>query len=185
MRGSSRARVLLLVGPKGSGKTTIGGMLEARPGVRFLEVEAIARRVLAEAGGAIDEAYARRALSAIAGVVHAVAGEHELIVIETTGASQHAAAFLEELRLHHDVTLVRVRAPAETCARRIAERDSTRQVPVDAELVRRMHAVTEALTWPWDVVLDNDPALEPDAVERALGPWLPAPASSSERSLPR
>ena len=51
----------MLVGPKGAGKTTLGRFLEIEPGVQFLEVERIAKRVLAEMGGTIDERYARRA----------------------------------------------------------------------------------------------------------------------------
>jgi shikimate kinase len=46
---SERARILVLVGPKGSGKTTLGELLEAEPSAHFLEGEAIAKRVLAEA----------------------------------------------------------------------------------------------------------------------------------------
>ena len=37
------AAILLLVGPKGSGKTTLGRALGELPGATFLDVEAVAR----------------------------------------------------------------------------------------------------------------------------------------------
>lgn len=43
---SPRAQVVVLVGPKGAGKSTVGRALERREDVRFLHVEIIAKRVL-------------------------------------------------------------------------------------------------------------------------------------------
>jgi shikimate kinase len=170
---SPRTRIILLVGPKGSGKTTLGRVLERQPGVHFLEVEAIARRILADLGGKIDESYARRAFDAVVEGVNEVASEHRAVVIETTGASDATDHFIESLRSRHDVKLVRVRAGRECCERRIAERDSSRQVAVPPELVRAMHERTERLQLPWDVEVQNDPPLDEAAILTALRVVLP------------
>lgn len=172
---SPRTRIILLVGPKGSGKTTLGRVLERQPGVHFLEVEAIAKRVLAELGGTIDERYARRAFEAIVERVDAIAPLHRTVVIETTGASAATGHFIESLRLQHDVRLVRVRAGFECCERRIAERDPSRQVAVPSELVRSMHERTEQLQLPWDLEVHNDPPLDEAAILAAFQVVLPPP----------
>ncbi len=165
---SERATILVLVGPKGSGKTTLGRFLEGEPGVHFLEVEAIAKSVLSEMGGVIDEHYASRAFEAIAERVEQISGQYRIIVIETTGASEETPAFLGRLARAHEVSLVRVRARAETCAERIRTRDQSRQVDVTPELIAKMHERTEALSLNWDFELDNDPPMTREQVLVAL-----------------
>lgn len=162
-------RIVLLVGPKGCGKTTLGRWLEEDLGERFLEVETIAQRVLAERGGVMGEGYAQACFDAIRAAVDQL--PEPLIIMETTGAAAETQAFLDGLRAKHDVLLVRVRASANTCEWRIARRDSSRQVPVPRELIDRMHAATEALGWSWDLELDNDEGIarqEVSARVRAL-----------------
>lgn len=168
----SLALIVVLIGPKGAGKTTLGRMLERPPDVRFLEVEAIAQRVLAAMGNVIDERYARRAFEAIAAQVELMAAAPGVIILETTGASEETPRFLDTLRQRHELRLVRVNARAETCATRIAERDPSRQVQVSPELVRLMHERTEALKLTWDLELINDPPLSREHVERAFAPLL-------------
>jgi shikimate kinase len=162
----------MLVGPKGAGKTTIGRILEREAGVTFLEVELIAKRVLEAAGGVISEDYARRAFEAIAAEVLAISNGCRIVVIETTGASAETAGFITTLQKDHVVRLVRVRATAETCAKRIVERDSSRQVEVSVELIRQMHERTESLSLQWDLELKNDPLLSAEEVLPALEPLL-------------
>lgn len=148
-------RILVLVGPKGCGKTTLGRWLEERAGVSFLEVEAIARRVLEERGGPIDEAYARACFDAIRAAIDETR-DSEVMAFETTAASEETSSFLDGLREAHDVRLIRVRASADVCAHRIRSRDSSRQVEVSEDLVRQMHRRTESLDWEWDLEIDND-----------------------------
>lgn len=96
------ARLVVLVGPKGSGKTTIGQML-ARPPPTC----GSSRWIVQE--------------------IEALDGAHRVVVLETTGASDRTPGFLDALRRGHEVRMVRVHARAETCETRIAERDPTRR----------------------------------------------------------
>ena len=166
------AQIIVLVGPKGAGKTTIGKLLAREPDVRFLEVESIAKRVLAEMGNQIDESYARRAFDEFVRGVESIDRAHRVIVLETTGASDETPRFLDDLRRNHRVRLVRVRASAGTCARRIVERDQSRQIAVSPALVSEMHARSEALQLPWDLEVTNDPPLSVAEVELVFAPLL-------------
>jgi shikimate kinase len=178
----ARAKAVVLVGPKGAGKTTIGRMVEAALGARFVEVEAVARRALAEAGGAIDEAYARRAFGMILEEVEAAARGAPAVVLETTGApavvlettgaSAETPRFLAALRERFETVLVRVTASRAVCERRIAGRDQARQIQVGPDLVREMHARSLALSLAWDVEIDNEAGVGEAEVVRALRPYL-------------
>lgn len=164
--------LIVLVGPKGAGKTTLGRMLEAELGARFVEVEAIFRRVLVESGGTIDEAYVRRGFDAV--VAHLDTLADPLLVIETTGASSATTDFLATLRARHSVRLVRVEAQADLCDTRIATRDASRQIAVPPGLVREMYLRSTSLTmpWPWDLTLDNNRDLTPSELAAALRPLI-------------
>jgi shikimate kinase len=169
---ADRARVIVLVGPKGSGKTTIGSILGRQPGVHFLDVERIAKEVLASTGNQITEDYARRAFEAIVATVQSIEHAHRVVVLETTGASDATPTLLDGLRQRHDVRLVRIRAQAATCEARIATRDASRQIPVPHGMILEMHRRTEALSLPWDLEITNDPPLDEPAVLRAFQPLL-------------
>ncbi len=146
--------LLVLVGPKGAGKSTLGRRLGREPGHRFLDVEPIARQVFAASGGVPDEAYARRAFDAIVEAVRAEVARPGVVVLEATGASAEAPAYLARLEALAPVRYVRLRLDPDTCAARIAARDASVHVPVPAEQVRRMHALTEAVELPWWRELD-------------------------------
>jgi shikimate kinase len=164
--------LIVLVGPKGAGKTTLGRMLEAGLGARFVEIEAIAKRVLVESGGKIDEGYAKRAFAAI--VAHLDGLPDPLMVIETTGASTGTVDFLAALRARHTVHLVRVDVRAEICDARLTARDASRHIAVPPGLVREMYLRSSSLTlpWPWDLVLDNNRELSATEVTDAVRPLI-------------
>lgn len=167
-----RNRLIVLVGPKGSGKTTIGRMLEQRLGARFIAVEAVAKRVLAEMGNVVDERYARRAFEEIVRELEQAARAHAVMVIESTGASSETAAFFAALRERFDVRFVRVRATRDTCADRIETRDQSAQIQVSRELVEQMYERTAALELAWDLELDNERPLSAEEVTSACAPLV-------------
>lgn len=173
----TQSRVIVLIGPKGSGKTTIGRILEQNPRVHFLEVELIAKQILAERGGVIDEEYASQVFSEIRTALDLVARDHDTVVIETTGASEHTPEFLQSLRRQYDSKFVRVHSDAQTRARQIAERDSSRQVAVPEDLIRQMHLRTQALELEWDLELENDPPLTKRQVLDGFSPLFQSPVA--------
>lgn len=167
-----RAQLVVLVGPKGAGKSTIGQMIESRFNAHFVDVERIAIRVLRSMGGIIDETYARRAFEEIARAIRAVETDHATIVIETTGASDETIGFLHRLISRYEVRLIRVRASAETCAKRVKKRNQSKQISVSDDLIRTMHARSEALILPWDNDIDNDDERTVDEIEVLLRPHI-------------
>ena len=155
---------VILVGPKGSGKSYIGRILEARLGVHFLHVEPLwkAYHRDCEANGrqpVIAEGIAR---------VHPVIARalaHSHVCVETTGASPEILDALLSLMPRSEILMVRVTAPLELCLQRILARDQTDQIPVETDVVRRVHALSESLRLDADVTLDNVQLAEDEIVK--------------------
>lgn len=170
----------LLVGPKGSGKTTLSRMITTFVDAVIVPAERIAQRLRGEWSGPMDEDYAHHVLTAVGDATLEAGASRSLVLLESTASSVHTQTLVERVATCMDVRWLRVRASAATCTSRIAARPSTDQVPVPPDLIERMHAQTEAFTAPWDVELDNDdPPLDVDALKSRLTPLLsdvPRPA---------
>jgi len=177
---SHRAQLLVLVGPKGAGKSEIGRMIESSFNAHFVDVERIAIRVLRSMGGIIDETYARRAFEEITYAIRALETDHAAIIIETTGASDETICFLDRLMSRYEVCLIKVGARAETCAERVRTRNQSKQISVSDDLIRTMHARSEALTLPWDIEIDNDRDCTVDEIESLVRPHIRAVRTSDE-----
>lgn len=159
--GSERSSTLLiLVGPKGSGKTHIGTVLERHLGIRFLRVEPIFRAhrngpgAMAEVEREIDRALAE------AGVV----------AIESTGAAPDLVEYWRG-RYEH-VVLARVCASDETCFRRFLERDASAHIPVSDDRFREVNERAAQASFDWDCELDNERALTDEDIVRAISAVL-------------
>lgn len=148
--------LLILVGPKGSGKTYIGAILERRLGIRFLRVEPIFLDHETFLGAA-TEVQRQIELSLAAG--HSV-------IIESTGAAPDYVQSLQDR--HERVRLVQVRASAETCSRRFKARDASQHIPVSDEQFHEINARAARAAFDWDCVLDNDVDLADEDIARLI-----------------
>lgn len=146
--------VLLLVGPKGSGKTHVGTLVGEALGVPFLRVEPIFLESLRRSGlvGPAQEAdgYAR-----VLAAVDAALRRAPCVVIESTGASEAFPAFLRALQSRHRVALVSIRAPLERCLERVRSRDQADHIPVPDDRLAEINARAVTVELPWDLVIDN------------------------------
>ena len=140
--------VVILVGPKGAGKSTIGRQLSRASGVVFVDVEAIFRQLA-------DPADVAAGYRQVAQEVEARLRQGAIATLEITGAAPQSEALIERLRERSHVLLVRLLAPVDLCWSRVTSRDASRHLPASEELVRRVHAVSEALSWKFDLTIDT------------------------------
>jgi len=161
---------LILLGPKGSGKSFIGSLLEERLGIRFVAVEPLWKayfRRCAAAGTPPD-------IGAGIGVVHPLIcralAEFQHLAVETTGASGPILADLLNLAPRDQTLIIRVRAPIALCLSRIASRDPAAHIPVDEATIRQAHALSEAVDIAPDLEISNvDASADALAHELELG----------------
>ncbi|HEX7071882.1 MAG TPA: AAA family ATPase [Rhodothermales bacterium] len=147
--------LVLLVGPKGSGKSHIGRLIETRLGVPFFHVEPLWMAYHAACRAEGREPDLVEGIRRIHPKIVKALAELGSVCVETTGASREILDDL--LRIGEQVGIVRiaVEAPLDLCLDRIASRDPRHQIPMDEDGVRTVHRLFEELTFPFDLRLRN------------------------------
>jgi predicted kinase len=147
-------RVIVLVGLKGAGKSTIGKLIETRLDIPFISVEPIYRQVRSDLGPD-HPGLERLGFQAILNHLKLALLEKEVICFETTGASEHTTWLLDELSRLAKVLPVQVRTDPSQCLTRIHSRDASIHIPITDEDIEHINTVAAQVTLPWAAVIDN------------------------------
>ncbi|HOW43718.1 MAG TPA: AAA family ATPase [Candidatus Aminicenantes bacterium] len=169
-------QVIVLVGPKGAGKTTIGEFLAGELGIRFLRVEPLFLEAHVRLGASHPDPD-RLGFEAVLASLAAALRECDVACLESTGASPHFPWLLAEMGRLARVALVRVLADPAQCIARIRGRDASVHIPVSQDDIARINALACRKTLPWDAVIDNrgrfDGALIRQAVQALIAEGEP------------
>ena len=147
--------LVLLVGPKGSGKSHVGRVLERNLGLHFLHVEPLWMSYYAKCKEAAREPSIPEGISFVHPHVIEALRINKNVCAETTGASPEILNDLLSLTQSSNTLVVRVAAPLQLCLERIGSRDQTNQIPMDTETIRKVHALSDAAEIQPSFVLDN------------------------------
>ena len=169
-------QVLVLVGPKGAGKSTIGHILAADLGLHFLRAEPIFLDVRSQLGASHSQ-FEQAGFQAVLSAILESLGQHDIICFETTGASAHLSWLLEALRQEARVLLVRVLAAPEQCLTRIRSRDTSFDIPVSDHQIERINAIAQTVVLPWTAELDNRGPIDRTLIASTVRSLLTARAS--------
>ena len=152
-------RLIVLVGPKGAGKSTIGQLLEVRLGIPFIRVEPVYMQVRTALGPEHPD-LERQGFQAILNHLAQALSSMEIICFETTGASEYTLWLLVELSKLAEVLPVQVQAEPSQCLARIHRRDASIHIPISDSDIEYINAVAEQVTMPWAAVIDNRGAMD-------------------------
>ncbi len=164
-------QVIILVGPKGSGKTTIGEFLAGELGIRFLRVEPLFLETRARLGANHPDPD-RLGFEAVLAELASLLAEGGAACFESTGASPHFPWLLSEVARLARVSLVRVVAEPAQCLARIRGRDAAAHIPASGEDIERINARASRVTLPWDAVIDNRGRFDGALIRRAVAALL-------------
>lgn len=129
--------VVLLVGPKGCGKTSLGFLLESQFGLPFVRPEPLWLR---HERNPRSSTWEREGILTVVEHVRRALADADCVVTETTGAADWFAQFVEDLRTLADVKPLAVAAPPEVCLVRVRDRDPRHHVSVSLETVATVNA---------------------------------------------
>lgn len=169
--------VIVLIGPKGAGKSTIGDLLQQRLGIPFVRVEPIFLAVRAELGPSHPD-YERRGFEAVLAHLTVELARTDTICFESTGASSHVPWLLTELGRLAAVLPIKILADATQCVDRIHHRDAAIHIPVSDDQVARINALAFQVELPWAAQIDNRGPFAPDMVVEQVRDLLRAAGAS-------
>eukprot|EP00981_Chlorochromonas_danica_P004933 scaffold988_cov165-Ochromonas_danica.AAC.35 len=153
---TSPCTLVLLMGLKGSGKTTVGEVLEKRLGIKYLAIEPIYKDISERdpslQGYALEQKVYQRVLDDLDGLALA----YPTLCIETTGVALTFQKLLGALQEGYRVILVRIHAPPERCLERARSCSRSFHLPaVNEDHLREINEKAAKLTLPWEIEIDN------------------------------
>ena len=136
----------ILIGPKGSGKTHIGGLIDIHTDIHFLRVEPVW----------LDLEPGEDGWDKVADAVDTAFQTNGKVMIESLGAGDGFRHMLDRLKSRYPTRLVKVAAAPDTCLERVRTRDGRDHIPVSDEKVAAYNRVAAQVEYPWDAVIDNE-----------------------------
>ncbi len=161
----ARKKIYLLLGPKGAGKTFLGGLMEEHYQVPFLRVEDTIKE-LAVKVDVNDEDYLKLVFSTIETHVRNKLNQHDSLSFESTGLSNYYDEMLASLQLDFDVITIGIKASPESCLQRIKSRDQSIHIPFDDQELMAIN--TKALSKQHNLnhIIENESLDKEQLVEK-------------------
>ena len=155
-------QLIILVGPKGSGKTYIGTLVHEKLGIPFLRVEDIWLSVKSER---FSEEYYTDGFRRVEEEIDRQLNNTGLLLIESTGASEYFAPFLSAVRQKYSLKLIRIDASPDTCRRRIKTRDTSVHIPVSDNRIEQINKEASEVHLDFDAVIENENTPDEEILE--------------------
>lgn len=153
----ARKKIILLVGPKGSGKTYLASRMEDELGVGFVRVEPIWLSLANELRPG-SEVFDERGQDRVLGAVRTVLDDHAAVVLESTGTAPWFPQQLAGLEAIGDMILVKVEAPMALCMDRIHQRDASTHIQVSDDRIAEINKIATEIELPWTMTVQNTDA---------------------------
>jgi len=141
--------LFMLIGPKGSGKTHIGTLVNQHTDIVFLRVEPI------WLGLQPDEDGWKKAEAA----TDALFQKQDKVMVESLGIGEGFGKFHASLAEKYSIKLIRVYADLETCFTRVKTRNNAEHIPVSDDRVAEFNQLASAVIYNWDLEINNNDAI--------------------------
>jgi dephospho-CoA kinase len=161
MPAMKKCMIYLLIGPKGSGKSYLGQLMEKYYGIRFLRVEDWARQIKRDR--AVDnEIYLKEVFAAIEAGVRKELELKYPVVFESTGLTGYFDAMLENLKRDYAVKTIAITTDPTICLQRVRSRDQSIHINVSDAQVSEINARVVQKQIKTDFIIDNSDKQEED-----------------------
>lgn len=147
--------LFMLVGPKGSGKTHIGTLVNQHTDIFFLRVEPIWLSLQPGENG----------WEKVEAEIDTLFQKHDKVLIESLGIGEDFVKFHASLASKYPIKLIRIHADLGTCFTRVKTRNNAEHIPVSDDRVTEFNQLASAVTFDWDIEINND---EPAADEEII-----------------
>ncbi len=142
----SQKTLFILVGPKGSGKTHIGTLVNEYTDIVFLRVEPIWLHLKPNKDG----------WEKVEAAIEAMFQKHSKVMIESLGIGEGFVKFYASLVRKYSVKMIRVYANLETCFTRVKTRNNVEHIAVSDDKVTELNKIAATVTYHWNLEINND-----------------------------
>ena len=129
--------VYVLIGPKGSGKSYVGRLLEREFGITFLSIEDIFIKLQSKDVSTPD--VQDRGYKIVEEQIGGMLDQGESVSFEITVLTPASKTLLSRLELRAHIERVQIFAPPELCLERIRTRDSARHIEISEEKIAEIN----------------------------------------------
>ena len=130
--------IYLLIGPKGSGKSFIGTLINKYFRIKFIRVEDWVKIVKGNRE-IDDEAYIKEVFQVVEKGVRQELLNHDSIVFESTGLSDYFDKMHSSLLADFKVKSIRIIAQDNLCLKRVRTRDQSIHIDVSDDQVKKIN----------------------------------------------
>ena len=153
---SAQKKLFMLIGPKGSGKTHIGTLVNRHTDIVFLRVEPIWLSLNPGEDG----------WQKIEATLDVMFQEHDKVMIESLGIGEGFGKFRALLAEKYSVKMIRVYADLETCFTRVKTRNKAEHIPVSDDKVAEFNRIASVVSHHWNLEINNnDPTPDKDIID--------------------
>lgn len=132
--------IYVLIGPKGSGKSHLGRLLEGEFGVKFLSIEKIFINLQGQ--GISTPEVQERGYKAVETRVSEILATGKSVSFEITVLTPASRNFLSRLERQARVEMIQMYAPLELCLERIKTRDTASHIETPEEKIREINRLS-------------------------------------------
>ena len=152
---SNHKILYMLIGPKGSGKTHIGTLVNRYTDIVFLRVEPVWLGLKPGEDG----------WKKVEAVIDSMFQTHNKVMIESLGIGEEFSEFYATLAEKYLIKMIRVYAELEACFTRVRNRNNVEHIAVSDDKVIEFNRIAATVTYNWDLEINNnDPASAEDII---------------------
>jgi len=156
--------IFILIGPKGSGKSYIGELIEKTLSIHFMPIEPLFMKIKGSRDNT-DESYIKEGFALVEKEIHHCLIKEGNVIIEQTGAADYFIQFLKNLESKFRVKLIKIYAPLDMCNKRIKKRDSKNQIPISQELIDKINKRSMSIKLNFALTIDNSKSTDTEIIE--------------------
>ena len=150
--------IYLLIGPKGSGKSFIGKLIDTQFDIRFLRVEDWVKNLSPQSAAMEDESYLEAVFYEIEHGVRRELKKASPVVFESTGLTTYFDEMFARLSRDFRMTTIGVRADPVCCLERVKSRDQSIHIDIPIDTVKAINDQVLEKNMKTDYILQNNEA---------------------------
>lgn len=133
--------LFILIGPKGSGKTHIGSVVDAQTNIKFLRVEPIWIHHLKHGSNEQD------GWEIVEEEIDRLFATNDKVMIESLGAGEGFTKFHQSLGKKYQIRLINVVTELGKCLARVRNRDHSNHIPISHSQVEKYNKISSQIVY--------------------------------------